>query len=728
MNRTTISLRTGTLACLTGAMLMIGCGNPSEAESPKGESGRSLDYPKTRKADVVDDYHGAKVADPYRWLEDPDSPETRAWVEAENRLTFAYLEAIPARSAIRRRLTKLWDYEKFGVPSKEGGRYFYSRNTGLQNQGVIYTTGALDGEAKVLLDPNTLMADGTVALSGLEPSTDGERLAYGLASAGSDWQEWKVRDVATAKDLTDHLRWIKFSSASWTKDGQGFYYGRFPEPKASEDLKGANYHQKLYYHKLGTPQSEDRLVYERPDEKEWQFHGTVTDDGRYLVITVSKGTDNKYRILYQDLDAKGSKPVELIDNFDHEYAFIDNDGPVFWFKTDNDAPRGRVIAVDTRDPAPGKWREVIPQASETLQNVDLVGDRFLASYLKDAHTQVKVFDASGRFVSEVEFPGIGTASGFSGKRSDKETFYSFTSFTTPSTVYRYDVSSGESTVFRKPKVDFDPADYETKQVFYPSKDGTKIPMFISHKKGLKLDGKNPTYLYGYGGFNISLTPTFSASSLAWMELGGVYAVPNLRGGGEYGEDWHKAGTKLTKQNVFDDFIAAAEWLIEHKYTSTPKLAIGGGSNGGLLVGACLTQRPELYGAALPAVGVMDMLRFHKFTIGWAWVDDYGSADDAGQFRALHAYSPLHNIKPGTAYPATLVTTADHDDRVVPAHSFKFAATLQAAQGGGNPVLIRIETKAGHGAGKPTTKVIEEAADRWAFLVKALGVDVPDAGR
>jgi len=725
MNRPPLSLRLRTLALATGALLMIGWGDPAGAGAPaKAEAGAQPAYPRARKADTVDDYHGTRVADPYRWLEDPDSAETRAWVEAENKVTFAFLESIPARAKLKERLTRLWDYERFGVPQKEGARYFFTRNTGLQNQSVIYSSESLDGEPKPLLDPNALSADGTVALSGQVPSDDGGKLAYGLATAGSDWQEWKVRDVATGRDLDDRLRWVKFSTASWTKDGTGFYYGRFPEPKAGEDLKGANYHQKLYFHKVGTPQSDDALVYERPDEKEWQFHGDVTDDGKYLVVTVSKGTDNKYRILYQDLGKKDAKPVELIDNFEHEYAFIDNDGPVFWFKTDHDAPRGRVIAIDTREPSPDRWREVVPQAAETLGDVHLVGDRFLAAYLKDAHTRVKVFDVGGRHLRDVEFPGLGTAAGFSGKRKDKETFYSFTSFTTPTTVYRYEVASGTSEVFRKPKVDFDPDRYETKQIFYTSKDGTKVPMFLSHKKGLTLDGKNPTYLYGYGGFNIPLTPTFSPANLVWMELGGVFAVPNLRGGGEYGEEWHKAGTKLKKQNVFDDFLAAAGWLIDHKYTSTPKLAIGGGSNGGLLVGACLTQRPDLFGAALPAVGVMDMLRFHKFTIGWAWVDDFGSADHPEQFRALHAYSPLHNLKPGTHYPATMVTTADHDDRVVPAHSFKFAAALQAAQGGDAPVLIRIETKAGHGAGKPTAKLIEEAADRWAFLVKTLDAPAP----
>ncbi len=705
---------------------MMNVGQPSESKAGATPASESR-YPDAPRSDAVDNYHGTRIADPYRPLEDPDSPATRAWIEAENRVTAAFLDAIPARATIKKRLTELWDYEKFGVPFEQGGRYFYTRNSGLQNQSVLFTMTALDGEApKVLLDPNTLSADGTVALTGVSVSDDGTLLAYGLAAAGSDWQEWRVRDVASGRDRDDLLRWIKFSSASWTKDGRGFYYSRFPEPKPGEDLKGANYDQKLYFHKLGTPQQEDVLVHERPDHKEWQFHGNVTDDGAYLIVTVSKGTDDKYRVLYKPLGDAGAALVELIDNFDQEYSFLDNDGPVFWFKTDRDAPRGRVIAIDTRNPKPESWKEIIPQAEETLDSVNVVGDRFIASYLKDAHTQVNVYALDGTLVREVDLPGLGTAAGFGGKRSYRDTFYSFTSFTSPATVYRYEVASGKSTLFRAPKLAFDPSDFETTQVFYRTKDGTSIPMFLSRKKGFQPGGKTPTVLYGYGGFNISLTPTFSVSNLVWMEMGGVYAQPNLRGGGEYGEEWHKAGTKRSKQNVFDDFIAAAEWLIEHKYTTPKRLAIAGGSNGGLLVGACMTQRPELYGAALPAVGVMDMLRFHRFTIGWAWVDDYGSSDDPEQFAAIHAYSPLHNLKPGTCYPPTLITTADHDDRVVPAHSFKFAAALQAAQGcANNPVLIRIETRAGHGAGKPTTKVIEEAADRWAFLVQILGVKLPD---
>jgi prolyl oligopeptidase len=691
----------------------------------EGEAPKPPRYPDAPRSETVDDYHGTRVADPFRPLEDPDSPATRAWVEAENRVTAAFLEAIPAREAIKKRLTELWDYEKFGVPFQEGGRYFFTRNSGLQNQGVLYSAPALNAEPEVLLDPNTLSEDGTVALTGISVSHDGAMLAYGLAAAGSDWQEWRVRDVASRQDRDDLLRWIKFSSASWTRDGRGFYYSRFPEPKPGEDLKGANYYHKLYYHVLGTSQQDDVLVYERPDHKEWEFHGHVTDDGTYLIVTVAKGTDDKYRILYKSLATPDAPFVELIDNFDQEYSFIDNDGPIFWFKTDRDAPRGRVIAIDTRDPKPEQWKEIIPQAEQTLDHVNVVGDRFIASYLKDAHTQVVLHRLDGTFESEIALPGLGTASGFGGKRSDGETFYSYTSFTSPATIFRYEIGSGDTQVFRKPRLAFSTDDYETSQVFYRSKDGTRIPMFISHKKGVTLGHQTPALLYGYGGFNISLTPVFSASNLVWMEMGGIYVQPNLRGGGEYGEPWHKAGTKLTKQNVFDDFIAAAEWLNANNWTATPKLAIAGGSNGGLLVGACITQRPELFGAALPAVGVMDMLRFHKFTIGWAWVDDYGSSDDPEQFRAIRAYSPLHNLKPGTCYPPTLITTADHDDRVVPAHSFKFAATLQAAQSCDNPVLIRIETRAGHGAGKPTAKIIEEAADRWAFLVKALGVTLPE---
>lgn len=675
-------------------------------------------YPPARKSDQVDDYHGVKVADPYRWLEELDSEETRNWVEAENKLSFGYLAAIPERNTLKERLTKLWNYEKYGIPFKEGNRYFYTRNSGLQNQAVLYTVTALDAQPQVVLDPNSLSADGTVALSGMQVSPDGKFIAYSLSASGSDWQEWKVRDVETSKDLSDHLKWVKFSGASWTRDGKGFFYSRYDEPKG-DTLKSINYFQKVYFHKLGTPQTEDVLVYERPDQKDWLFGGTVTDDGNYLIITVFQGTDVKSRVYYKDLKAKDAPVVKLLDDFDAAYNFVANEGSRFWFQTDLQAPRGKLIEIDTTKPARNNWKVVVPEGKETLQASSFVNNKFVLNYLKDAYTQVKIYDVNGKLVNEVGFPEIGSAAGFGGKATDKETFYAFTGFTTPTAIYRYDMTTGKSTIFRQPKVDFNPADYETKQVFYKSKDGTKVPMFITHKKGLKLDGNNPTFLYGYGGFNISLTPAFSVGNLVWMEMGGVYAQPNLRGGGEYGEDWHQAGMKLKKQNVFDDFIAAAQWLIDNKYTSAPKLAIGGGSNGGLLVGAAMTQRPDLFGAALPAVGVMDMLRFQKFTIGWAWVSDYGSSDNAEEFKALYAYSPLHNIKPGTSYPPTMITTADHDDRVWPGHSFKFAAALQAAQGGDAPVLIRIETKAGHGAGKPTSKLIEETADRWAFLVKTL---------
>ncbi|MBO1064869.1 MULTISPECIES: prolyl oligopeptidase family protein [Nostocales] len=682
-----------------------------------------LTYPTVSKSEQVDNYHGMAIADPYRALEDPDTEATKAWVEAQNQVTFSYLNEIPAREKIKQRLTKLWDYEKYGTPFKEGESYFYFKNDGLQNQSVLYTLPTLDAEPRIVLDPNQLSEDGTIALSGISISENGQLLAYGLSSSGSDWQEWKVRNIATGEDLQDHLQWIKFSGASWTHDHQGFFYSRYDEPNEKTKLEDVNYYQKLYYHQLGTPQSTDILIYHRPDEKEWGFTGNVTEDGKYLIISIWLGTDSKNLVFYKDLTNQNSEVIELINQFLANYSFIDNDDYVFYFRTDFNSPKGRVIAIDTRKPTPENWQEIIPQAVETLESVSVLNNQFVADYLQDAHSQIKIFDLKGNFIREVELPGIGAASGFSGKRYDTETFYSFTSFTTPGTIYRYDMKTGKSELFRQPEVDFNADEYETKQVFYASKDGTKVPMFITHKKGIKLDGNNPTYLYGYGGFNISLTPSFSVSLLIWLEMGGVYAVPNLRGGGEYGEEWHQAGMKLQKQNVFDDFIAAAEWLIAHNYTQPGKLAIGGGSNGGLLVGTCMTQRPNLFGAALPAVGVMDMLRFHKFTIGWAWVAEYGSSENPEEFAALYAYSPLHNLKPGTAYPATLITTADHDDRVVPAHSFKFAAALQAAHGGDAPVLIRIDMKAGHGAGKPTAKIIEEAADKWGFLVKVLKVEI-----
>lgn len=685
---------------------------------------KTLKYPDTKKGDQTDEYHGTKVADPYRWLEDDvrTSKDVAAWVEAENKVTNAYLESIPEREAIKKRITELWNYEKMSAPFKVGGRYFFFKNDGLQNQNVLFVQDALDAEPKLLMDPNTWTKDGTVALAGLALTDDAKFLAYGTAEAGSDWNTWKVFDVAAGKTVADELKWVKFSGASWTLDGKGFYYSRFPEPKKDAAFQSLNENQALYFHTLGTPQSEDKLVYERPDNPKWTVGGSVTEDGKFLIVSVGDGTTSrKVRVAYQDLTDPNSKPVDLVPNHENKFNFLGNDGGVFYFQTDYKAPKYQIVAIDTKKPEPKDWKTIVPEAAEVLDSADLVGNRFICSYLKDAKTAVKVYEVDGTFVRDVALPGIGTASGFNGKRTDTETFYSFSSFDTPTRIYRYDVPTGESKLIRQAKVKFNPDDYEVKQVFYASKDGTKVPMFLSHKKGLKFDGSNPTLLYGYGGFNISLTPGFSVSRLQWMEMGGVLAVANLRGGGEYGDAWHRAGTKLQKQNVFDDFIAAAEYLVKEKYTSPKKLAIQGGSNGGLLVGACLTQRPDLFGACLPAVGVMDMLRFQKFTAGRFWVDDYGSSDNKSEFDALYKFSPYHVLlKNGPkAYPATMVTTADTDDRVVPGHSFKFAAALQAMQTGPAPVLIRIETKAGHGAGKPTAKVIEEVADQWAFLVKTL---------
>ncbi|MBI1968170.1 MAG: S9 family peptidase [Gemmatimonadetes bacterium] len=688
---------------------------------------QAIQYPPARSADVVDDYFGTKVSDPYRWLEDVDSPETSAWVEAENRVTFGFLERIPQRDLIRRRLTQLWNYARYGPPFRKGSRYFFFKNDGLQNQAVLYKQPSLDAEPEVLLDPNTLSSDGTVALTVNEVSEDGRHLAYGTATSGSDWNEFRVRDVATGQDLPDHLKWVKFSGAGWTHDGKGFFYSRYPEPEGGSPLLAVNRNQKLYYHRLGTDQSQDQLIYERPDQPDWGISAGVTHDGRYLILVLWLGTDRRNRVYYQDLQSPTAPRfdgpvVPLLDKFDAAYSFVGNDGPVFYFATDLDAPRQRVVAIDTPDPDPSRWRSVIPQDTDVLESVRLVNNSFVTTYLHDAHSRLRLFALDGRPLRDLALPTLGSVSAITGERDDTEMFYAFTSFLYPTTIFRHDFTAGRTVVFKQPALDFDPSGYETYQVFYTSKDGTRVPMFITHKKGLVPDGSNPTYLYGYGGFNINQTPAFSVGMVVWLEMGGVYAVPNLRGGAEYGEEWHQAGMLDKKQNVFDDFIAAAEHLIRENYTAPAKLAIGGGSNGGLLVGAVMTQRPELFGAALPAVGVMDMLRFHKFTIGWAWVTEYGSADSTSQFPYLYRYSPLHNLRPGTRYPAALITTADHDDRVVPGHSFKFAAALQAAQAGLAPVLIRIETKAGHGAGKPTSKIIEEQADRWAFLVRALGLN------
>ncbi len=672
-------------------------------------------YPESTQGQQIDTYHGVSVADPYRWLEDPE--QAQDWIAAQNEVTFSYLKTLPTREKIKARLTELWNYERYGMPFKKGDRYFFHKNDGLQNQSVLYTLPSLEAEPRVLLDPNTLSADGTVALMNTAISENGQFLAYGLSTAGSDWMEFRVRDVATGDDLPDRLQWVKFSGAAWTHDHQGFFYSRYDQPQ--DEFEQINHYQKLYYHQLGTSQSEDRLVYERPDQKEWGFNGSITEDGRYLLIYVWLGTDPRNLLFYQDLQDPNAPIVELLNQFEADYSLIGNEGKTFWIQTDLKAPRGRVIAIDITQPGREYWQEIIPETPDTLQSVSLINHQFVANYLQDAHTVIKIMALDGSNTQELALPGIGSAGGFNGKRDETETFYAFTSFTTPTTLYRYDLTTGTSTVFRQPQVDFGPDDYETQQVFYTSKDGTQVPLFIVHRKGIELNGQNPTLLYGYGGFNVSITPSFSAQNLQWMEMGGVYAIATLRGGGEYGETWHQAGSKHNKQTVFDDFIAAADWLIEANYTSSPKLAIMGGSNGGLLVGACMTQRPDLFAAALPAVGVVDMLRFNKFTIGWAWEAEYGSPENEADFKTLYGYSPLHNLKAETTYPATLITTADHDDRVVPAHSFKFAAALQTAHSGSAPVLIRIETKAGHGAGKPITKVIDEAADKWAFLAKVL---------
>jgi prolyl oligopeptidase len=691
------------------------------AAAPPGLAAEPRPVPETRRVEHVDVLHGTQVPDPYRWLEADvrESPPVAEWVEAQNEVTFGYLEKLPYRERIRKRLTELWDYEKQGTPFLRGGRYYVFKNDGLQNQSVLYTMPTLDADPEVLIDPNTWSTDGTVALAGVSFSDDGRFCAYGVADAGSDWKTWRVLDLATRELLDDELKWLKYDGVAWLPDGSGFYYGRYPEPLPGAEFQSLNLNHAAYFHAIGEKQSQDRLVRERPDEPKWTFRPRVSEDGAYLVVTVSVGTDDRYRILVRDLTDEEGEFNVLVPDFDNEYAFVGNDGPVLYFKTDLDAPRKRLIAIDLRKPQRANWREIVPQAEHVLESVGLVDDRFVCQYLEHARIRVRILERDGSFVRDVAFDGIGSASGFGGRRDHTETFYSFDSFATPPSVYRYDMRTGESELLFRADVKFDPADYEVSQVFYDSQDGTRVPMFLAHRKGLVLDGNNPTLLYGYGGFNISLTPGFSVARLMWMEMGGVFAMPNLRGGGEYGEEWHQGGTKTRKQNVFDDFIAAAEFLIENKYTRPEKLAVQGGSNGGLLVGAVMTQRPDLFAACLPAVGVMDMLRFHHFTAGRFWVDDYGSADDETEFRALLAYSPYHNIREGVQYPATLVTTADTDDRVVPGHSFKFAARLQAAQAGEEPILIRIETRAGHGAGKPTTKAIEEVADLWSFLVDQL---------
>ncbi len=685
-------------------------------------------YPSALRTEVVDEYHGVAVADPYRWLEEPDTPATRAWVAAQNELTSAYLARIPARERIRARLTELWDFERTELPTQAGGRVFFRRNDGLQNQSVLFVAESAGGEARLLLDPNTLSRDGTVALASFVPSRDGKRLAYALSDGGSDWRTWRVREVDTGTDLGDVLTRNKFGALAWAADGTGFFYARYDVPPPGAELQARNAPPDVCFHRLGTAESADELIVRRPAQAGRSQGFSLSEDGTVLfqsVLDVATRTNELYRVAL--VAAPGGwraagEPEALVQGFDTRTFPIGDDGSWVWCQTDLGAPRGRIVAIDPKTPGRAHWRELVPESDEAIQDADEVGGRLIVQVLQDARALVRLFDPTGQALGEVPLPGIGSVAGFAGDHADGDTFYTFTSYTTPSTVYRLDLATRTNTPYRSSTLAFDPADYESEQVFYASRDGTRVPMLLTHRRGLARDGRVPTYLYGYGGFGVSITPAFSVPNLVWMERGGLLAVPNLRGGGEYGEAWHEAGTKLAKQNVFDDFIAAAEWLCASGWTAPQRLAIGGRSNGGLLVGACLTQRPELFGAALPAVGVLDMLRYHRFTIGWAWAGDYGTSDDPAQFRALQAYSPLHNVRAGTRYPPTLVTTADHDDRVVPAHSYKFTAALQAAQAGAEPILIRIDTRAGHGAGKPTAMLIEEEADRQAFLVRELGLE------
>jgi prolyl oligopeptidase len=686
-------------------------------------------YPEAPKSTVSDTYFGTVVPDPYRWLEDPDSADSRKWIDAENRLTRSWIDAIPERKAISDRLTKVWNYERYSTPAKKGGHYFYTRNDGLQNQAVLYVTDALDAPARVLLDPNQLKADGTVALAAWTVSEDGKLLAWATADGGSDWNIWHVRDIATGKDLPDELDWVKFSGASWTHDNQGFYYERYPVPKsaATGALEEVNDNQTVWYHKVGTPQSADTQVYARTDHPAWGFSTDVSEDGKTLIIAISEGTENKNRIYLQDLTKAGQPIKPVLDGFDAYYTPLGNTGSTWYFQTDNDAPLGRVVAIDVKNPEKAKWKEIIPQSADKLDTASWIGGNLVVHTMHDAAGQATVYDLTGKKLRDVQLPGIGTVSGFGGRTDDPETFYAFTGFTSPTTIYRYDTKTGQSSLFKQAKVDFDPTKYKTEQVFYPSTDGTKIPMFLVYRADLVKNGKTPTLLYGYGGFDISITPAFSVANLVWVEMGGIYAVANLRGGGEYGREWHEQGIKQKKQNVFDDFASAARYLQSNGYTDAAHTAIHGRSNGGLLIGASLTQHPELFGAALPGVGVMDMLRYNKFTIGWNWASDYGTAeDDEAMFKYLLKYSPVHNAKPNK-YPPTLITTGDHDDRVVPAHSFKFAAAMQAAQQDANqPILIRIDTRGGHGGGKPTAMLIEELSDQYSFLVRSLGMKLPDS--
>jgi prolyl oligopeptidase len=704
-------------AMLAGVLTMSGAAGLAQ----------TLKYPAARVTDQVDDYFGTKVHDPYRWMEDVDSAEVKTWVDAENALTQRFIADVPQRDKIHARLMELNNFERFSAPETEGGRYFYRRNSGLQNQAVLYWQQGAHGEPKVLLDPNTLAKDGTVALDSISITDDGKLMAYALAEAGSDVQKVHVKVVATGEDLPDVVDWMKFSGMSWMKDGSGFFYSSFGVPKTeaerAEALKHAAVFHKLYFHKLGTPQSDDKVVFERPDNKEILINGGVSEDGRWLFLAQTKGHTNALAV--KDLSKPEAAIIQIAPVDDARYEPVGAIGHDVWMMTTKDAPNGRIVKVDLDHPESANWKTVVAEGPHSIDGVSMVHDRLILTYLVDAKSAVELHTLDGKLEEKLKLPGIGVVTMGGGKRTDDETFFMFTNYTTPAAVYRLDMKTLATSVWKQPKLVFDPMQYETKQVFTTSKDGTKVPLFITYKKGTKMDGTAPTILYGYGGFNISLGPAYASSRLAWMEMGGIYAEAILRGGGEYGEKWHEAGTKLNKQNVFDDFSGCAVYLIENGYTSPKKLAINGGSNGGLLVGAVELQRPELFGAVLAQVGVMDMLRFDKFTIGYAWKSDYGApSENEAEFHAIYKYSPLHNVKAGTHYPPTFITTADHDDRVFPAHSFKFAATMQAAAEktpGAAPVLIRVETRAGHGGGMPLSKQLDVTADMYAFLVKELGI-------
>ncbi len=700
-----------TLLLLASLALFLGAGNTK------------LNYPVAPKGDQVDDYHGVKIADPYRGLENADAASTKKWVEQENELTFGYLAKLPGRETIKKQLTELWNYERFGGFHKAGNHYFYFHNSGLQNQSVVYVTDSLNGPARELLDPNTYRKDGTAALAGESVSWSGKLFAYAVAQAGSDWKEWRVRDVATGKDSSDLIQWTKAGRVSWAADDRGFYYARFAEPPPEKLLTVAALNEKVYFHKLGDPQAADKLIYERPDHPNWGIEPLVMEGGRYLLFYMENGVPGTNLLAYQDLRAANPHTVMLIPSPDYDYIPIAVLGSTLYLETNDGAPRSRVIAMDLEHPERAKWKEIVPERAETLDRAEMADGKLLLSYMKDAHSAARLVGLDGKTVAEIAMPGIGTAEWSGARLEDKEMFYEFDGFTIAPGIYRLDLETGKSASIRQSKVAVDLSAYETRQVFYSSEDGTRVPMFLSYRKGLKLDSQNPTLLYAYGGFDVAETPNFRPALVEWMQMGGVYALANLRGGSEYGEAWHQAGMRAKKQNVFDDFIAAGEWLIANKYTSTPKLAIFGGSNGGLLIGAVLNQRPDLFGAAMPAVGVMDMLRFQNFGYGTQWVGEYGSSTNPEDFKVLRAYSPLHNIRKGVEYPPTLITTSDHDDRVMPGHSLKYAATLQQAQEGPAPILIRIETRAGHGAGKPTTKQIDEWADRYVFLKSALKIGI-----